>query len=75
VQFVKFNDFLKNSDELVKEVLKEIPAQMAKYFKSNLMWPNLPRQNNVGAQFAYKLAGQAVSQQESFFMMQKGILL
>ena len=75
MQFVKFNDFAKNPDELVKEVLKEVPAQMTKYFKSNSILPNPQRKNNVGAQFACELAGQAVSQQESFFMKQKGILL
>ena len=49
VQFVRFNDFVKNPDDLVKEVLREVPNQMAKYFKSKFMKPNPPRQNNVGA--------------------------
>lgn len=43
MQFVRFNDFVKNPDDLVKEVLKEVPNQMAKYFKSNYMKPNAPR--------------------------------
>ena len=49
VQFVRFNDFVNNPDDLVKEVLKEVPNQMAKYFKSKFMKPNAPRQSNVGA--------------------------
>jgi hypothetical protein len=39
------------------------------------MKPNPLRQNNIGAQFAYKLAGQAASSTEGFFLMQKNNLL
>ena len=49
LQTYQARDVLNNPDDLVKEVLKEVPNQMAKYFKSKFMKPNAPRQNNVGA--------------------------
>jgi len=40
VQFVSFNQFVENPDELGKQVLREIPKQMTDYFKSKGIKPN-----------------------------------
>ena len=40
VQFVPFNDFAHDPEQLAKEVLKEIPKQMTEYFQSKRIRPN-----------------------------------
>ena len=42
VQFVPFNDFKHDQGLLTKEVLKEIPKQMTRYFQSKKIKPNPP---------------------------------
>ncbi len=46
VQFVQFNKFRHNQDELAKHVLAEIPKQIIEYYTMNKIYPN----NLAGAQ-------------------------
>jgi len=69
VQFVSFQDFAKDSSQLAKEVLKEIPSQMCSYFQSKKISPNPgSQQQRLAAQLAQ--TGQS-TETDNYFLTQK----
>ena len=49
VQFVPFNKYRNNNEELTKQVLEEIPRQLTEYYSMRKIYPNNLQNQNLRA--------------------------